>query len=154
MSLIFRMVWILVRSLFVPRLPYVKPVNALTLRVLPNDLDINLHMNNGRYFTICDLTRVDMFIRTGLAKVMIQKKWIPVISYHDLNFKKALGLFKRYRVEMEVTGWDEKAFFMSHRFLVGDKIVAEGESKGVILSKKGPIPPEEVMQAVREMRGE
>jgi acyl-CoA thioesterase FadM len=67
------MISLLINSFFKPKLPVEKPKNSLRLRVLPNDIDINLHMNNGRYLTICDLTRVDMFIRTGLAKTMLQE---------------------------------------------------------------------------------
>jgi acyl-CoA thioesterase FadM len=36
-------------------------------RVLPNDIDINGHMNNGRYLTMLDLRIVEYFIRVGLA---------------------------------------------------------------------------------------
>ncbi len=67
MNLILRMMALLVGSFFKPRLFIENPKNSLCLRVLPNDIDINLHMNNGRYLTVCDLTRVDMFIRTGLV---------------------------------------------------------------------------------------
>ena len=42
------------------------------LRVLPNDLDINGHMNNGRYLTIVDLMLVEYFGRSGFAKAMLQ----------------------------------------------------------------------------------
>ncbi|MDC0434241.1 thioesterase family protein [bacterium] len=35
--------------------------------VLPNDLDLTMHMNNGRYLTICDFNRVDLFVRSGLG---------------------------------------------------------------------------------------
>ena len=45
--------------------------NEITTRVWFNDLDINFHMNNGRYMTICDLTRVDLFVRSGLGKLML-----------------------------------------------------------------------------------
>jgi len=135
-SLIFRMIYILIASLFKPRLPVENPENALQLSVLPNDLDINLHMNNGRYLTICDLTRVDMFIRTGLLKTMMKEKWIPIISEHTMKYKKPLGLFQKYTVSMQITHWDEKYFFMIHTFTVGDRVVAEGTSNGVILSKK------------------
>ena len=65
MNLYFRMIWLLIGSLFKPDLPTDRPTNSISLRVLPNDIDINMHMNNGRYLTICDLTRVDMFIRSG-----------------------------------------------------------------------------------------
>jgi len=151
MSLIFRMIWILLAARFKPRLPHVKPINELTLRVLPNDLDINMHMNNGRYLTICDLTRVDMFIRTGLAKTMLKQKWMPIITEHTMIYKKALKPFQRYHVKMDVTSWDERTFHMLHTFIVADRIVAEGTSKGVIYSKReGVIPPERVMETVEQ----
>lgn len=137
-----------IKSFFKQRLPIEKPKNTLLLRVLPNDIDINLHMNNGRYLTICDLTRVDMFIRTGLAKTMIKEKWIPVISEHTMKYKKPLKLFQKYIIKMEITGWDDKSFKMLHTFVVNDRIVAEGTSCGVIVSKKGVIPPVDVMEKV------
>lgn len=149
MSLIIRMLWLLLASMFKPRLPIEKPSNTLSLRVLPNDLDINFHMNNGRYLTICDLTRVDMFIRTGLAKTMLKEKWIPVITEHTMKYKKALRPFQKYRVTMDVTGWDDRSFFMTHAFIVNDRIVAEGTSLGVILSKSGVIPPATVLERVK-----
>jgi len=48
-NLIFRMMYLLLVSLFKSRLPIEYPENSLTLRVLPNDIDINMHMNNGRF---------------------------------------------------------------------------------------------------------
>jgi len=148
MNLIFRMISLLIKSYFKERLPIEKPENFLNLTVLPNDIDINFHMNNGRYLTICDLTRVDMFLRTGLAKTMLKEKWIPVISEHTMKYKKALKVFQKYKIEMEVTGWDEKSFQMLHTFKVKDRIVAEGTSLGVIVSKQGVVPPVEVMSKV------
>jgi len=150
MNLILRMITLLISSFFKPKLPVEKPKNSLTLRVLPNDIDINLHMNNGRYLTICDLTRIDMFIRTGLAKTMINEKWTPVISEHTMKYKKALTLFQKYEVKMEITGWDERSFQMLHTFIVGDRVVAEGTSLGVIVSKSGVVPPVDVMKKVVE----
>ena len=148
MSLIFRMFALWLQSFFKPRLPVEKPKNALTLRVLPNDIDINMHMNNGRYLTICDLSRVDMIIRTGLAKTMLKENWMPVIAEHTMKYKKALTLFQKYRVEMEVTGWNEKSFHMLHTFIVEDRVVAQGTSQGVIVSKTGVVAPVDVMDKV------
>jgi len=150
MNLILRMITLLVTSFFKPKLPVERPKNSLVLRVLPNDIDINLHMNNGRYLTICDLTRVDMFIRTGLAKTMINEKWTPVISEHTMKYKKALTLFQKYEIRMEIKDWDERSFQMLHTFIVGDRIVAEGTSLGVIVSKSGVVPPVDVMKKVTE----
>ena len=140
----------MIASFFKPGLPIERPTNALTLRVLPNDIDINMHMNNGRYLTICDLSRVDMFLRTGLGKTMLQQSWMPVISEHSMKYKKALKLFQKYEVKMEVVGWNEKSFEMQHTFLVDNRVVAEGMSLGVVVSKAGVVPPVEVMKKVSE----
>lgn len=154
MNLIFRMIKLLIASFFKSRLLIDKPKNSLTLRVLPNDLDLNLHMNNGRYLTICDLSRVDMFIRTGLARTMLKEKWQPVITEHTMTYKKPLTLFQKYDVKMEITDWDDRVFYMTHTFIVGDKVVAEGRSKGAVIGavegkkRKGIISPEAVMDKV------
>lgn len=142
------MLMILFTSIFKPRLPVEKPENNLSLHVLPNDLDINLHMNNGRYLTICDLTRVDMFVRTGLAKTMYKEKWMPVISEHTMKYKKGLKPFQKYKIYMQVTHWDDRTFFMAHQFKVGDRLMAEGTSQGVIVGKQGVVNPVEVMKRV------
>ncbi|MFC1839363.1 acyl-CoA thioesterase [Thermodesulfobacteriota bacterium] len=114
MNLIFRMLYILVASFFKPRLPIQKPKNILNFRVLPNDVDININMNNGRYLTICDLSRVDMFIRTGIAKTIIMERWKSVISEHTMKIKKPLNLFQKYELKMEEISWDDKSFHMLH----------------------------------------
>lgn len=148
MNLLFRMFYLLVASFFKPRLPIEKPENSLFLRVLPNDIDINKHMNNGRYLTICDLSRVDIFIRTGLAKTMMREKWMPVISEHTMKYKKPLKLFQRYEVTMEIIGWDGKFFHMHHTFKQNNRVVAVGSSNGCVVSKNGVISPEQVMRTV------
>ena len=144
------MLYILLASYFKDRLTIDKPINSLSLVVLPNDIDINLHMNNGRYLTICDLTRVDMFIRTGLAKTMIHEKWMPVISEHTMIYKKPLKLFRKYKVKMQIIDWDDRVFNMIHIFTIGDRIIAEGTSKGVIVGKNGVVSPDEVMRMVEK----
>lgn len=153
MSLVLRMLYVLLLSLFRQRLPVGPATSRLRLRTLPNDLDINLHMNNGRYLTICDLNRVDLFIRTGLARVMLQRKWMPVIADHTMSYRRPLKLWEKFEVSMQLTHWDEKYFYMSHTFMAGDRVAAVGTSKGVIRSREGVVSPAEVLAAVERLRG-
>jgi len=148
MNLVLRMLYVLTLSLFRERVPVAAMESRLTLRTLPNDLDVNLHMNNGRYLTICDLNRIDLFVRTGLLKVMLKKKWMPIIADHTMTYKKPLKVLERFHVSLAVTHWDEKFFYMTHTFTSGDRVVAEGTSKGVIRSRDGVVKPEEVILAV------
>jgi acyl-CoA thioesterase FadM len=152
MSLLFRMIYVYLLTLFRERLPIGKTESNLRLITLPNDLDINMHMNNGRYLTICDLNRVDMFIRTGLAKVMLKKGWMPIIADHTMTYKRPLKLFERFHVSLSLTHWDEKFFYMTHTFMAGDRLVAVGTSKGVVRAKCGVVAPEEVIAEVEKSR--
>lgn len=149
MNLYLRMLWVLLSSFFKPRLPVSALQNELTQRVLPNDLDLNMHMNNGRFLTICDLTRVDLFVRTGLLAVMLAEKWSPIIAEHTMTYRKAMRLFQRYTVSMEITHYDDKHFYATHRFTSNGKVVAEGTSKAIILGREGVIPPTRVVNAVQ-----
>lgn len=149
MNLIFRMFYVLIRSLFCERLEEGNYVSEFSLRVLPNDIDINLHMNNGRYLTICDLNRVDIFARSGLLKAMFKRKWIPVIAEHTMIYKKPLDIFASYKVKTEVTHWDEKYFYMKHTFSKDERIMAEGTSKGCVYARGvGVVMPIDAFAAV------
>ena len=129
-------------------------VSKLNLRVLPNDLDINFHMNNGRYLTICDLNHVDLFIRTGLMKAIFKRKWMPVIAEHTMSYKKPLGIFDSFNVELAVNHWDEKYFYMTHSFIKDGRVVAEGTSKGLCYARgTGVVSPADAIAAVEQDRG-
>jgi acyl-CoA thioesterase FadM len=153
MNLIFRMLYVLMLSLFRERLDAGNLVSRLSLRVLPNDLDINFHMNNGRYLTICDLNRIDLFARSGLLMAMYRRNWIPVIAEHTMAYKKPLGLFERFDVMLEVTHWDEKYFYMKHVFSNNERTLAEGTSKGCVYARgRGVVSPAEALAAVEQDR--
>ena len=137
--------------MFRERLAPANLVSRLSLRVLPNDLDINFHMNNGRYLTICDLNRVDLFARSGLLKAMFRRNWIPVIAEHTMAYKKPLAMLERFDVMLEVTHWDEKYFYMKHTFSNTQRILAEGTSKGCVYARGlGVVSPAEALAAVEQ----
>ncbi len=151
MNLIFRMLYVFILSQFRERIEKSNMVSQLSLRVLPNDIDINFHMNNGRYLTICDLNRVDLFIRSGLMKAMFKRNWIPLIAEHTMSYKKPLSTFERYEVKLEVTHWDEKYFYMTHVFTRDERIMAQGTSKGCVYARGiGVVSPADAFAAVEQ----
>lgn len=153
MNLIFRMLWVIIMSKFRSRLEVGNFVSVLKLHVLPNDIDINFHMNNGRYLTICDLNRIDVFARSGLLKAMFKRNWIPVIAEHTMSYKRPLNVFQGYEVRLEVMKWDEKYFYMTHTFMVDERVVAEGTSKGCVYARgKGVVSPADAIAAVEQDR--
>src|SRR3954469_20908042 len=115
MNLILRLIKVLVAALFGQRLDILDS-SALTFRVWPNDLDIYLHMNNGRYLTVMDLGRTDLLIRWGLGGVMLgglggfrlKRRWMPVVGAATIQFRRSLSPFQRFRLHTRVLCWDEK----------------------------------------------
>jgi acyl-CoA thioesterase FadM len=152
MNLIFRLIYVFTISLFRERLPVGVCESRLRLRTLPNDLDLNLHMNNGRYLTICDLNRFDLFVRGGLLPLMIRNRWRPVVTGHTMRYKRPLLLFRAFESVMQVTHWNEREFYIRHQFIYRDRVVAEGESIAVIKGAKGIVAPEEVLRQLNHAR--
>ena len=101
--------------------------SILRFRVWPHDLDTSLHMNNGRYWTLMDLGRADLMIRSGLWRAILKKGWVPVVSAAKIRFRRELRLFQPFTLETRVVTWAESYVVMEHRMLTrkrnGEEIV-------------------------------
>lgn len=116
-----------IRSFFKPRITDILGSSALTFHVLPNDLDLNGHMNNGRYATLMDIGRLDMVLRNGLMRVMMKDKSIPVLGSIQMRFRIPLHLWQTFRLETRVICWDDKWIYLEQKF-----VIAKGKKAGAI----------------------
>lgn len=148
MNLYFRLFWLLLQSLFArtPRQD-VLGVTSRTFRVLPHDLDLNLHMNNGRYLTVMDLGRFDFMRQTRLLWPCLQRRWLPVLGAAQLVFLRPLKLWQAYSIETEMEYWDDKWFVMRQRFVSQGRVVAVGRVRGLMRGRQGNVPPAEILAA-------
>jgi len=108
-------------------------------RVLPNDLDVLMHMTNGRYFSILDLGRVDLMLRCGLWPKLSALGWYPVVTLETLRFHRSLELWDRYEVVTRVIGWDDKQVFIEQAFVRAGLQVALGVVRARFLKRGGGI---------------
>ena len=60
---------------------------SLPLRVLPTDIDIALHVNNGMYLSLMDLGRFDLMVRSGVWTRMRRRGWGPVVAAETIAFR-------------------------------------------------------------------
>ena len=92
-------------------------VSSLPLRVLPTDIDIAMHVNNGMYFSLMDLGRFDLMVRSGVWKRMRQRGWTPVAAGETIAFRKSLQLWQHYTIETRIIGLDAKAIYFEQRMV-------------------------------------
>jgi YbgC/YbaW family acyl-CoA thioester hydrolase len=117
--------------------------------VLPTDLDVLGHVNNGVYLSMLDVARVDLMLRSGAFARLHSHGYFAVVAAETIRFRRSLRLFQRFDVETRVLGWDEKAFILEHRFMRGEELVAEAVIRSRFLKRGGKtIGTAEVLEAL------
>jgi acyl-CoA thioesterase FadM len=116
---------------------HIHDVATTPFRVLPTDIDILNHMNNGVYLSIMDLARMDLLIRAGAWATLMKLKYYPVVVSETISFRKSLQPWQRFVVESKVAGYDEKAVYLEQRFVVAGEIYAKAFIRGRFLKKSG-----------------
>ena len=121
--------------------------SVLHFRVWPNDLDVNIHMNNGRFLSVMDLGRFDLTFRTGLGKAMLRNRWMPLVGGVTIRYRRSLDPFEAYELHTRILGWDAKWFFLEQRFLKrGGDLAAEGVVRALFRGKGGNLTTAEVLE--------
>ncbi|WP_169251803.1 thioesterase family protein [Brevibacterium sp. 'Marine'] len=100
--------------------------SSLPLRVLPTEIDINFHVNNGMYLMMMDLGRFDALVRSGIWRTIRARRWTGVISDETISFRKSLKLGQRYSVESKIVGLDDRAVYFEHRIVSQGDVYARG----------------------------
>lgn len=141
MNLWLRLLWY---ALNVWRRPVLTPpdsASSLAFRVWPLDLDLSLHMNNGRYLTLMDLGRLDFLVRSGLWRAVRANGWTPIASAIAIRYRRELRLFDTFRIETRLVSWASASVVMEQVFVAtsgphAGKVAARALFKGGIYSRK------------------
>jgi acyl-CoA thioesterase FadM len=121
MNLWLRLLRLILASFVRPKLDPVQDVSRLTFRVWPHDLDTSLHMNNGRYWTLMDLGRTDIMIRSGLWRPILKHGWVPVVGAGQIRFRRELRPFRAFALETRILTWSDTHVVMEHRLVSSSK---------------------------------
>ena len=119
--------------------------SSLPMRVLPTDIDIALHVNNGMYFSLMDLGRFDLMVRSGTWRKMRRKGWSPVVSGDTISFRKSLQLWQRYTIETRIIGLDSRAIYLEQRMVADGEIYARAHIATRFVAKGKPVSQEEII---------
>lgn len=118
MNLWIRLIWLLLTARKRGRLILPHAVSVLSFRVYPHDLDLSMHMNNGRYLTLMDLGRMDVMLRSGLWREVLHHRWTPIASAITIRFQRELRLFQRFRLQTRLLCWEENLVVMEQAFII------------------------------------
>lgn len=144
MVVLFRLA---VRMLAVPFRPRrgILEESVLTLRVWPNDLDLNLHLNNGRYLSLMDIGRMDLLARPGLLFPSLRRRWLPLLGEAKIRFLKPLPPFARFELRSRLLTWDEKWFYIEQVFQRNGEVMAIAHVRGLLRGPHGNVPPADIL---------
>ncbi len=138
MNLYFRLFWTILRSRWKPAIA-VGDTIEMPMRVWPNDVDFNAHMNNGRYLTVIDLALIEYFSRVGLLRVALRKGWRPILGGSLISYRHGLKPFSRYSLRFSMVGWDDRWSYMRFDFVHQGRSTATGYVKGAIVGALGIV---------------
>lgn len=116
MVMMLRTLWTIIVARWRPPLA-IDGCSRIRMRVWPNDLDLNIHQNNGRYFSAADIGRFDWWLRTGIWRAARQQGLRPMAGDASARFSRPLHPFQHYGLESRLLGWDEKWLYSEHRFV-------------------------------------
>jgi YbgC/YbaW family acyl-CoA thioester hydrolase len=125
---------------------------SISMRVLPVDLDLLRHVNNGMYFSYMDFGRWNMIFSSGIYDFSRSRKWYSVVAGETIRFRKSLKLWDKFTIETQVLGNDEKYFYISQVFLHKGEVMATAMVKVRFLKMSGGTVP--ALQVIREFGGE
>jgi len=123
-------------------------VSSTPFRVLPTDLDVLRHMNNGVYLSVLDIARLDLMQRSGMWPELQKRGWYPVVVAETISFRRSLELWQRFDVETRVLGFDEKAIFVEQRFVRGGEICARAYIRARFLKRSGGVVGVDELRAI------
>lgn len=147
MNLLLRFLWLLLRLPFVARRELFDE-SRIRLRVLPNDCDINFHLNNGRYLTFMDLGRVHLIAQAGFVRHLLRERLTPVMSAVEINFLRPLAPLQGFELISRILTWDEKYVYMEQRFESNGELYAIATARGLFLRRGRSVAVGEVLRTL------
>ena len=122
--------------------------DRIRMRVWPNDIDLNLHLNNARYLSIMDYARTHLLARTGILTHIVRKRWQPLVGAVWVTYRRSLPLFSAFDLTSRLVCWDERWFYIEQTFTGKEGLAAVGWVKGILRDAIGIVEPQSVIERI------
>lgn len=122
--------------------------DVVRMRVWPQDIDFNLHLNNSRYLIFMDYGRIHLIAATGMLDPVLRERWMPLVGSLSITYRRSLALFAEFTLTSRMLCWDEKWFYMEQVFRTREGLAAIAWVKGLFRAKDGNVPPQRILDLV------
>ena len=122
--------------------------DRLEMRVWPNDIDFNMHMNNARYLSVMDYGRMHLLARAHILSHVIRSRWTPLVGAVWMTYRRSLPLFAPFTLMSRMVCWDDRWFYIEQSFTGREGLAALGWVKGLLRAPDGNLDPQSVIEAV------
>ncbi len=136
MNLYLRLLLLRLRTPRRPRLG-AWDVARTSFRVVPTDLDLLGHVNNGKYLTLMDVARIDLLTRAGVWAALRARGWYPVVAGQTITYRRSLRLGQRFDVVSRAIGIDDRWVYVEQTFCVGEEVYARAVVRSRFLKRSG-----------------
>jgi acyl-CoA thioesterase FadM len=122
--------------------------DQLRMHVWPNDIDLNLHMNNARYLSVMDFARTHFLARVRLLDHILRARWQPLVGAVWMTYRRPLALFSAFTITSRLVCWDTRWFYIEQTFAGADGLAAIGWVKGALRDTSSGVDPNSVIARV------
>jgi acyl-CoA thioesterase FadM len=119
--------------------------SVVRFTVLPNDCDLNFHLNGGRFLSFMDVARVELLGRTRLLRKVLRQGWRPVMAGCVIRFRRSILPFERFSIRTRLLAWDERWFYLEHLVERDGQLCAVAHVRLALRGKQGTVAPAEVL---------
>ncbi len=131
-------------------LPRIEPLatDAVACRVLPWDIDYNLHLNNSRYLSYMDYARIRLLARLGLLRNFFSRQHTGLVGSVDVTYRRSLNFGVRFTIHSRIGCWDDKWFYMEQVFRGPQGLATHAWVKTLFRGPEGNIAPQAVADSL------
>ncbi len=123
--------------------------DRVEMRVWPNDIDFNFHLNNSRYLTCMDYGRIHMLASSGILGNVVRRRWTPLVGSIDIVYRRSLPLWTPFTMTTRNLCWDERWFYMEQTIRFREGLASTAWVKALFQERGKNIAPQFVAELVQ-----
>lgn len=130
------------------------PTEATETRFWITPFDLELTVTAASTYGVFRMLAAWDFMFKKVSVRQLQREKKTAFAYSEtIRFIKATRLFDRVRVVTEPIYWDDKMFYMQHKYYVGESIRAIAISRAAAWGEGGVLSPTELIPQLGDFDG-